>query len=1046
MALDKRIRDYPLETYIGGEWKKIGNNELQAGKCPICNHSGCFTVYKDTNMWKCFSTACKSNGKGGNIVHLAIMQGKASNVKEAITYLESQIGVSQVKREVKLRTQEAFTSAMHFFMDKLSKSKSAMDYLTETRKRSEYLIEELCYGYTGDGKGIYNHLHGEGFTREEIESTGLVEWTEKQKREKVFEGHIVYFELLNGKPVDIFTKAIDKQQKCIVWQVNKEHKLLRHGFYGYESLKEQTFILVEGQEDRNSILECGNYSVVALRGNPSDEQIYQIKTHAKGKTVYFCFDNDKGGDGYCERIGQALADNNTEIRKINFPLQFKDIDEYLRSIDYDAKEFQHLHDTAPVYGVVVETVDPDYPFDVKDGRSLKKGVTDREVFNFSKVECLHKIEMQDGSTEWIFRFSGQVDGMLNITQSHVNMTTELIKHMVEDFKSTNHKVLRIILTTSDKEKQEVFQQLQRYMNNKIEECKSMGAIRPGIGFVTEPQIDTPFRASANAKNISILNLINVVSARWQDDDVKNEKGEIVKAGKVHYAEVPFQRHYNINDLVYELTEHRNLMNYAGVKNRDKFKGAMDNFIKFYQAEGGKILGFLTACTFYKHLRGIKNLPILYLFAPSQVGKTSTIKVMGSLIGLWTDYAMNRYYVMCALGNTANYIDIAAGGQEQGLHGMCLFFDEVDKDQTGKIEQSIISQYEGMGKGRAEKSGKDISKKQYNSTAVFSSPRLPAQEQYLNRCIVVDLRRIKRKDGDEYAREFNTFLAHRADLSSFLLEVHKNISAEMFMDMFDKLHPVVYEMMGQTKDIRLIDSTTCCMAGYQLLVETKIIPDFMTNNDWIEQATENSEAVKQVSIEQTLLSLALSRVGKHTHEIDWGEYLYVRHHPFARPAYSELYISLENQRAVFLELQKEYSRYHPNLDRLSNHAIQKYFENMKNNVTGGTKKREAWYPRRIEREGFNGRMQKDPYCSYTEVWSENNFIHTPRFLDKNPLNYDAASGAPERVRSNGTKNVMVIKFEGDCGVDTGLPTTESEFDDSGLDNADSSFDTTQMEAI
>lgn len=985
MSLYNRILSYPIELYLGGNPKKSGNT-INYNPCPICGHHDCFKVFINTNKFKCFS--CK---KHGTIFTLAIYQGHGRNVKEATVYLSDYLNQKEVKPEAKLKTSDVFQSAMQFYKERLRQSRYAMDYLTQTRKRSEYLIDELNYGYA-DGTSLYRHL-SMVYSDADIESSGLVKFTAKYKADLFKKGLIIYPEICQGRCVDFTAKPIDRSNGDHPVQVNNEFKLGGYGFYGYDSLKADSFILVEGQEDRNSILECGLYDVAAALGEISERQINQIQTHGKGKTIYCCFDNDKKGESYRDRIHAELGTIAT-VKDIVFPKDYNDIDDWLKSHDYTVSEFDRVYQEATTEPVdeTVTVSDSDYPFAKVKGCSCSKA-DGKHLFNFDTVVCRHKIKLDTNQTYGVFQFSGQTNCTMMFDQTHLNDISAFSKHLIGNYIDDSGKMLDTIFSVSEKDIKETYLRLQKYMIKQFEGCKMEGAIRKGIGNVSKPDKDMPYSSVADASDIDIWNYGNIVAIRYKSKD-----------GVQHYVEMPFTQYPSVGNKLFELSK-VSLDNGFGAVDRDKLNSALADLIKYYQRTAGKLLGWAVACVLHKHnKRDDRKTPILFLWGETQIGKSSTIAIIHSLFGLWSNYASSHYYTLGVTAGTSNYHDVILSDTTDGLHAIPFMFDEADKNDKGEHTEEhfkhIIGLYEGIGKGRSRRDAQSVTKSTYNTVMVVGSPRLPAEQQYVNRCVI-----IKMGDIDRTKPNYDIFLKNRRYLSGFALEVFKKIDIDMFISMYDEIKPkIVGNMDAYQIDSRQLHLNTMCRTGYELLVKTGIIPDFMTEDDWQDQVDTSMEQVTQTKPAENLFDLLLSLVGTHTSSVDWGDYIYLRHYPNFYEPYSELVVNVERN-TIFNLLKQHHSNSNPDVKKMSVVQMREMLHNLPTRDTSKSKMI-AWFPVRKE----NGYGVKELHTSNNIVWNSNTSMSKPSFVDKDPtLNYDVCDDKPNNVASSGTKIAWLYRF-------------------------------------
>lgn len=122
---------------------------------------------------------------------------------------------------------------------------------------------------------------------------------------------------------------------------NTEFKKNKHLFGLNKSkkaiLQRNAVFIVEGQFDFISCYRHGFHNTVGVgNANLSKNQFYILKRYTNN--LYFLFDNDNAGnEGF--KKAKSKYSNFANIQKINIPIQYKDIDEYLNnSANHDILE------------------------------------------------------------------------------------------------------------------------------------------------------------------------------------------------------------------------------------------------------------------------------------------------------------------------------------------------------------------------------------------------------------------------------------------------------------------------------------------------------------------------------------------------------------------------------------------------------------------------------------------------------------------------------------------------------------------------------------
>lgn len=342
------IKRQSLADYIGGSQEKAGR-AVRVNPCPLCGHSDCFTIF-ESNTYKCFSC-----GRSGSIIDYVIDKGLAGDVAGAVEVLgrhfkinrkddestfKRQNDASTIKRE---EIERVFQIAAEHYHTQLLSSKKAMKYLQESRQRSDRMINDENYGFAPTRMSLTSKLTDKKVAVETQLASGLVCKGEDGRLYDLFgNGQIIYPVYMAGKVCDFQAKPIDKE-KGHACQLRKENKLRNCLFYGQDGLYRDEWILVEGPEDRNAILQLGNYNAVAILGSLSNEQIQYLAERAEGKRIWLCFDSDAAGEKYTEKLGMVLS-GPARVEIIDLG-EHKDIDDWAKAGGSE-EEFRELLATA----------------------------------------------------------------------------------------------------------------------------------------------------------------------------------------------------------------------------------------------------------------------------------------------------------------------------------------------------------------------------------------------------------------------------------------------------------------------------------------------------------------------------------------------------------------------------------------------------------------------------------------------------------------------------------------------------------------------------
>ncbi len=299
-------------------------------ECPFCQGHKCFSI-KDQH-YKCFQ--CGAAGDLFTFLETFNRIDKSEALKKAAKLAGIELKAGKKPKDnsgVNLTIKETiFIEAARHYHDNISDN-GGRSYLIEKRGHKENVLDTMQVGWSlGD---LVEHLRSKGFTDDQIKASGL-------GREKE----------IDGKPslLDFFKKGLaifphyDKEkvlhftmkdpQKKLAYQLPNEVRMKEWRFYNQGALsKFNEVMVVEGENDLLSVLDCDVQNVIGLIGQPADYQIKGLKTYCASKHIYLWLDNDAGGKGFIRKICTELNRSNN-IRVVVYNEDFKDPDDYLKSL------------------------------------------------------------------------------------------------------------------------------------------------------------------------------------------------------------------------------------------------------------------------------------------------------------------------------------------------------------------------------------------------------------------------------------------------------------------------------------------------------------------------------------------------------------------------------------------------------------------------------------------------------------------------------------------------------------------------------------------
>ncbi len=308
--------------------------------CPMCGHKNCCSVGEPGI--NCFSCGW-SGSHTGSYIDYAINRLRMTEFEAEKKLSEwSGVPVKELTEEESLqiqkqsRMQEIQKKAEVFYHETLlncttqyrlgQSEMTPLSYLINIRGRKMETVKKLMFGFSQNYLEFQRELLSQGYTADEIKDAHV--W--------IPEGLFVFFykdpitkdiTRINTKnPFKATIKTRDELGEVAKESIIEGYSVgKKEAFYytpGFSFKK--PIIIVEGEHDLAACYENGGSNVCCVGGNLNDDY-WGILEKAQS-TIFTAFDNDETGLKYLGRMNDALPEK--DIRKIGFPLNFKDIDEY----------------------------------------------------------------------------------------------------------------------------------------------------------------------------------------------------------------------------------------------------------------------------------------------------------------------------------------------------------------------------------------------------------------------------------------------------------------------------------------------------------------------------------------------------------------------------------------------------------------------------------------------------------------------------------------------------------------------------------------------
>ena len=322
------------------------------GLCPFHNEkSASFAVSPDKQIFHCFGC-----GVGGNVFHFI---SKVENIgfREAVEVLANKANVAlpvtstsaEEDRLYYMRSKiyEINKIAALFYHKNLYNptSKPAQEYVKK-RKLDNNTLKTFLIGYSCNFNELYKVLKQEGFKKEEILASGLVnknqngEFIDRFRKRLMFpiqdeRGKIIAF---GGRVLD------DSKPKYINSSENIVYSKGRHLFGLYAAKKQpmKKILIVEGYMDTISLHQRGITNVVASLGTAMTEAQGRL-LRKSSEQVIVGYDADGAGQAATIRGLEILQNLGCDVRILQIE-GAKDPDEFV--LKYGPDRFKKYMDNA----------------------------------------------------------------------------------------------------------------------------------------------------------------------------------------------------------------------------------------------------------------------------------------------------------------------------------------------------------------------------------------------------------------------------------------------------------------------------------------------------------------------------------------------------------------------------------------------------------------------------------------------------------------------------------------------------------------------------
>lgn len=245
-------------------------------------------------------------------------------------------------------SQKIFFAAAEYYRDAFLltnrpqpnlQGKTPVQYQIENRGHLESTLNRINIGWT-DG-GLCAHLLSLGFSQDSIINSGLGHMVKVrgQQTEILIDyfmaGCFIYPHYVQGRPSDFTIKHMPlpgKERK--EYRLKNSYRLNNPVFYGMEDLNNGKIAIVEGENDRASLIDAKwDGCVLCCNGQLKNEQLKYIQDKLADREIFTFFDADEAGTKYIEKMWKvAAAGRIPNLYQFGVPEEkYKDIDDFIKN-------------------------------------------------------------------------------------------------------------------------------------------------------------------------------------------------------------------------------------------------------------------------------------------------------------------------------------------------------------------------------------------------------------------------------------------------------------------------------------------------------------------------------------------------------------------------------------------------------------------------------------------------------------------------------------------------------------------------------------------
>ena len=307
------------------------------GLCPFHKEkTPSFSVSADKQLFYCFGC-----GKGGTVINYVMLSENLDFV-EAVKLLAQKCGMDLPEEngadkgnaEKRKTIYKINSLSGRFFYDRLfDKNNSEVFKYLEKRQLSSSTVNRFGIGYAPDGNVLLTYLREQGFSDDDIISSGVAGRSENGDIYDRFRNRLMFPIIDIRKNVIGFGGRVldDSKPKYLnspeTLAFNKSYNLF--GLNIAKNTKDDFLLLVEGYMDVIQLHQHGVDSAVATLGTALTPEQARIIKRVKDQVI-ISYDSDEAGQKATKRAIELLNEEGLKVRVLTMNGS-KDPDEYIKA-------------------------------------------------------------------------------------------------------------------------------------------------------------------------------------------------------------------------------------------------------------------------------------------------------------------------------------------------------------------------------------------------------------------------------------------------------------------------------------------------------------------------------------------------------------------------------------------------------------------------------------------------------------------------------------------------------------------------------------------